>query len=352
MSINLEIFTELLHKKIVKKSTFTVLFVFKKCTQKCPIMIQYFIMNSYNKLTPKFAYRLASPHTWFAAIGPSTLGCVYCFFKGYSLSVFEALALILACILMQSSVNTLNDYFDYVKGTDSKSDNLERSDAVLVYEGINPKSALAFGLIYLAIAGLIGLVLILTKNTIIPLWIGLIGAACVFFYSGGHTPISYLPIGEFISGFVMGGLIPLGCVAVATGAWHFEVLIFALPLIISIGLILMSNNGCDIEKDIEANRKTLPVILGREKTKKIYKSLTLIWIALLWVLPVILLGYIGLLCPVLMHLFARKPMIWLMKSPLNQEHRVEQMKTILKANIMANGSYIVTIAIAIIFGRL
>ena len=324
----------------------------KNALKNAPIMIQYLIMNSYNKLTPKFAYRLASPHTWFAAIGPSTLGCVYCFFKGYSLSVFEALALILACILMQSSVNTLNDYFDYVKGTDSKSDNLERSDAVLVYEGINPKSALALGLIYLAIAGLIGLVLILTKNTIIPLWIGLIGAACVFFYSGGHTPISYLPIGEFISGFVMGGLIPLGCVAVATGAWHFEVLIFALPLIISIGLILMSNNGCDIEKDIEANRKTMPVLVGREKCRKIYKSCVIVWIGLLWLLPIILIGPFGIICGIALHFTARPAMLWLMNSPLDQPNRIQQMKTVLKANIWANGTYIATIVLGIIINAI
>ena len=315
-------------------------------------MVEYFIMNNYNKLTPLLAKRLASAHTWPASILPSALGCSYCIFKGYPLSVFEIIALIIACILMQSSVNTLNDYFDYVKGTDSVEDNLERSDAVLVYENINPKSALALGVSYLVIAGLIGLVLILTKNTLIPLWIGLIGAACVVLYSGGHTPISYLPIGEFISGFVMGGLIPLGCVAVATSAWHFEVLFYALPLIVSIGLILMSNNGCDIEKDIEAGRKTMPVIVGRDKCKKIYKACVIVWMLLLWVLPIILIGPIGIVCAIALHFTARPSMLWLMNSPLDQPNRITQMKTVLKANIWANGTYIGAIVLGIIINEI
>ena len=309
-------------------------------------------MNNYNKLTPLLAKRLAAPHTWPASILPSTLGCSYCIFKGYPLSVFEIIGLIAACILMQSSVNTLNDYFDYVKGADTTEDTLERSDAVLVYENINPKSALALGLVYLVIAGLIGLVLILTKNTLIPLWIGLIGAAAVVLYSGGHTPISYLPIGEFISGFVMGGLIPLGCVSVATGAWHFEVLIYALPLIISIGLILMSNNGCDIEKDIKAGRRTMPALIGREKCRKVYKVCVIVWLLLLWVLPIILIGWPGVICAVALHFTARPAMLWLMNSPLDQPNRIQQMKTILKANIWANGTYIATIVIGIIINAI
>lgn len=310
-------------------------------------------MKTYNPLTIKLAVRLAAPHTFPASLIPSVFGCVYCTFKGYTLSFFEMTALVAASVLMQSAVNTLNDYFDYVKGTDTAADNLERSDAVLVYEGINPRNALILGLFYLFTAGLLGIVLILTKNTVIPLWIGLIGASAVVLYSGGHTPISYLPIGEFISGFVMGGLIPMGCVAVATGKWHFEVLLYALPMIISIGLILMSNNGCDIEKDIKAQRKTLPVLIGRENTRKLYKALTIIWMILLWILPAILIGIpYTLLCAAIMHFAARPAMLWLMNSPLTQEHRIEQMKTVLKANIMANGAYIVTIIVGIIIQKI
>ena len=46
--------------------------------------------------------------------------------------------------------------------------------------------------------------------------IALIGAMFVIVYSAGKSPVSYLPLGEIISGFVMGGMIPLAIVDVLT----------------------------------------------------------------------------------------------------------------------------------------
>ena len=40
---------------------------------------------------------------------------------------------------MQASVNTFNDYYDFVKGTDSADDDVEVSDATLVYNNVNPR---------------------------------------------------------------------------------------------------------------------------------------------------------------------------------------------------------------------
>ena len=63
-------------------------------------------------------------------------------------------ALLAICILMQALVNTFNDYYDFVKGADSEEDNVDITDAVLVYNHINPASALrlAVGLLVAAFA--------------------------------------------------------------------------------------------------------------------------------------------------------------------------------------------------------
>jgi len=300
---------------------------------------------NYNKLTLKMAKNLMAPHTWVASILPSLFGCLYCYLRGYHFPMWEALLIIIACILMQSSVNVLNDYIDFVKGADSKDDNLERSDAVLLYENINPRSALALSIVLFLIAAGIGVVLIIASSCLIPLWIGLIGALTILLYSCGKTPISYLPIGELVSGVVMGGLIPLGCVAVANQSWHFKVLIYAIPFIIGIALIMMSNNGCDIEKDIEAGRKTLPALLGRKKTRKLYSVLVYLWIFSLLILPLFMMGVLGASVFIITLLVGKKALFWLIDSPLDQEHRVEQMKKVLAANIVANGSYILVMII-------
>ena len=197
-------------------------------------------MEQQRCLTPKLAVRLAAPHTWLASVYPAVFGELYCLLK--------------------------------------------------VYENIKPGQALALGIGYLAVAGLLALPALVTAGPA-PLIIGVIGAIAVWTYSGGILPISYLPIGEFVSGFVMGGLIPMGIVAAVSSTFDFSVLPAALPFIISIGLIMMTNNTSDIEKDRQAKRRTLPALLGRTKAVRLYRAAVWIWMALICLLPVWYIGW-------------------------------------------------------------
>ena len=165
-----------------------------------------------SQLTAKLALQLTSPHTWIASIGPVLFGILFCKLERYPLSFWKSILLIFTCIFMQSSVNTFNDYMDYIKGNDSKKDYVEESDAVLIYNSINPKQALILGIIYLILGAVLGMIACI-QSGFLPLGIGCIGGMVVLLYSGGPFPISYLPIGEIISGFVMGILIPLGVAA-------------------------------------------------------------------------------------------------------------------------------------------
>ena len=307
--------------------------------------------NKYRPLTAKQALQLAAPHTWAASVCPSLFGICYSRLMGFPLGPFRAAAVLAACVFLQSAVNTLNDYVDFVKGTDSASDNVEVSDAVLVYGGIDPKSARNLGFLYL-FAGLLSGLAASAGAGPVPLLIGAVGGATVLLYSGGPLPVSSLPLGEAVSGFVMGGLIPLGTAACADGKLHPEILFYSLPLIIGIGLIMMSNNGCDIEKDLRAGRRTLPMILGRERTLKLYRFLTVLWILQLLVLPVMLAGRPGFLCGVLLLLFAGKKFRNILALQLRPEQRVLQMKGIVAANIFGNGALIVTLMAAVLMEAL
>ena len=158
--------------------------------------------GDFSPLTPNLAFQLAAPHTWAAAIMP----------------------------VLQSAVNVLNDYFDFKKGTDSAENSSDDAfDAVLVYNNLNPKSVSGLAIGFLAVAAAMGLYLVYLTSWIL-LVIGLLGALIVFLYSGGKTPISYLPIGELVSGFVMGGLIPLACCYTLSGVFEPLVLLVALPI--------------------------------------------------------------------------------------------------------------------------
>ena len=116
--------------------------------------------GSYNRLTPSMMLGLAAPHTWVASIMPVLVAyCMVSVRNGQPSPLLAIIVLVIA-ILMQSSVNTLNDYFDFKKGVDSRDDNLEPSDAVLLYNNINPKSALAFSISLLVVALLLGIIVI------------------------------------------------------------------------------------------------------------------------------------------------------------------------------------------------
>ena len=288
-------------------------------------------------LSPRLALQLAAPHTWPAAIMPVLVAAACALANTGSLDVGMAWLLLLICILMQASVNTFNDYFDFIKGTDTAEDNVEASDSVLVYNDVNPRSALGLAIGFLTVAFLLGLYVI-WKAGPVPLVIALIGAVIVVMYSGGKTPLSYLPVGEAVSGIVMGGLIPLACYQVLSGTFTFMALLWATPTIIGVGLIMMTNNTCDIEKDIEASRHTLPVLLGRERARALYHALMVVWVlAILAIVGIwfprgiVVLPFLALGCyPLMMGLW---------KNPLAAPTRIGAMGQICSVNVALGAFY-------------
>ncbi len=235
----------------------------------------------YGAFTVKMAVQIAAPHTWPAAILPCLVAVACAAVTSPAVSVTLSFALLAICILMQASVNTFNDYYDYVKGTDEADADVAVDDAVLVYNNVDPKSALRLAVGFLVAAFAIGGYVIWCAGWI-PLAIGIVGAVFVVAYSAGKTPLSYLPVGEVVSGVVMGGLICVACYQALTGTLRAESALWALPTTLGVGLIMLTNNTCDIERDVEANRRTLPTKLGRARARSLYHAVLWTWIALVF----------------------------------------------------------------------
>ena len=295
----------------------------------------------YQKLTVKMALELAAPHTWPAAVMPVVIGIALSIANEAFPSWITCLVLLFICVLMQSSVNTFNDYFDYAKGLDSTEDNLDPTDAVLLYNNVNPKSALKLAIGFLAAAFVLGIYIIWLAGWI-PLVIALVGALIVVLYSAGKTPISSLPIGEAVSGIVMGGLITLAVFDVLVGEFSWFVLLWSIPQIIGIGLIMMTNNTCDIEKDVQSNRRTLPIILGRKRARKVYHALLWSWIASIVIIVAIWFtdGLVIVVCMLLTAIPLVKP---LLANPLKQSSRIKAMGQICSVNIALGAFYAASI---------
>ena len=252
------------------------------------------MVDKYSKLTPSLILNLAAPHTWMASIFPTLLAISYAISLDHEISASLCIVLLLISMLLQSAVNALNDYFDYKKGTDTESDNLEASDSVLVFNNVNPKSVLKVAVSFVIAALALGIYCICSSG-FFCLAIAGIGILVVALYSGGRTPISYLPIGEVVSGFVMGGLIAYASFNVLTLDTSPFILVVSIPLIINIALIMLTNNASDIEKDAAAGRKTLPVLLGRQRSLLLYRTLvmlsylSILIISAIWFTPSLIL---------------------------------------------------------------
>lgn len=300
--------------------------------------------QAYSRFTLKMALEIAAPHTWPAAIMPTLIATCCAAATDHVVSVSASLVCLVIVILMQSAVNTFNDYYDFVKGTDSESDNVDPSDAVLVYNNVNPKSALRLALGFLAVAFALG-VYIIYRAGFIPLIIALIGALFVVVYSAGKTPISYLPLGEFVSGFVMGGLIPLAVYMAITLRFDWLALLWSLPSIIGIGLIMFTNNTCDIERDTPAKRKTLSVLLGRDKARKLYHVAMYAMVVLI-IAIVAAFFTSGLLVIPFMLLAGNSAFKALKRNPLTQATRMQAMPQVLTMNVLFGSFY----AASILFG--
>lgn len=291
----------------------------------------------------RHALGLACPPTWAASVFPVLLGAALAWALAGEFSWLVFLLLLAASILLQSSVNTINDYYDFLKGNDQKENSDDPGDAVLVYNDLDPHQVKRLGFGFMAAAVLLGIYPVY-RGGLITLIIGLCGCLVIIAYSAGKKPISYMPLGEIVSGLVMGGLITLAAFSAFTASFRWEVLYLATPLFFGIALIMMTNNICDIERDAPIGRKTLPVLLGRSRARFVYLAAVIIWLFLLIICTA---GHFrgGLLALCLLLLATLPVWLRLFRLLLLPKQRKQGMSTITQANICANSAYIAAILI-------
>lgn len=228
------------------------------------------------------AWLLASrPKTLWAAISPVLIGTAMA--QADSLLHWpSAITALLAAICIQIGTNFANDYFDYLKGTDT-SERIGPTRATQA--GLIPPTSMRNGFIAIfGFAMLLGLYLVWRGGWIIVL----IGSVSIFLgviYTATRWALAYTGLADL---FV---LIFFGPVAVG-GTYYVQALAIE-PVVLIMGLapglistaILTVNNLRDLEQDKKAGRKTLAVRFGSSFAKIEY----LLAILLACLLPLALL---------------------------------------------------------------
>lgn len=280
-------------------------------------------------LTLPLMVQLAAPHTWAASVMPVLLAICMAAADSGTVSSLMAIVLLLISISMQSAVNAFNDYVDFQSGADTRENQPDPTDAVLVYNDVKPYGVRNLAIGFMGFAFLLG-IYVIVKAGWIPLVIALIGAAVAFLYSGGPKPLSFLPLGECVSGFVMGGLIALASYTALAGIFSWKALIMGIPMMVGIALIMFTNNTCDIEKDRKVGRSTLPVTLGRKDSVFLYRIFIAVWLILIALLIVI---YYPTGSIILFFLIAAyPPLMGLMRNPFIPPTREAGMAAITSSN--------------------
>lgn len=213
-------------------------------------------------------WRLFRPFTLTASIIPVIIGTGLAFpHRHLHFGLF--LAMLIASMLIQSSTNMFNEYFDYKRGLDDEK--MVGIAGTIVRDGIHPKIVLRIAWISFAISVLLG-IYICSMTT---WWIALVGVICMgvgYFYSGGPFPLAYTPFGELAAATAMGPTIVMIAYYLQTNAISGRVAIASIPIGLLIGAILLGNNIRDMDQDKVGGRKTIAILVGRERGRILFGS--------------------------------------------------------------------------------
>jgi 1,4-dihydroxy-2-naphthoate octaprenyltransferase len=211
----------------------------------------------------------ARPRTLPAALAPVAAGTGAAAALGSAEPVRALLALGIA-LALQVGVNYANDYSDGVRGTDRNRVGPLR----LVGSGVAaPARVRAAALASLAVAAVLGLVLVAVSRAWPLLVVGAAAIAAAWSYTGGRRPYGYRALGE-VGVFVFFGLVAvLGTTYVQAGRLSWAALAAAVGVGAYACAILVANNLRDIPTDRVEGKRTLAVVLGDPRTRRLWLAL-------------------------------------------------------------------------------
>ena len=234
---------------------------------------------------------LTRPRTLAAALGPTILGAAFSYYafgatQGTGLAIFHTVLIFLAVVTAQIVANLWNEYKDFKSGLDAGQ---KVGNAGSITRGaITPELIVTMIKVLMIVPIIIGLYL---SSTITWYYIPA-GFLCIlisFLYSGGPKPISRTPFGEISSGIAMGFAIVLITGYAWTRDLSSALLIPAIPSTLLVGSIMLTNNIRDIRNDESHGRRTLPIVLGRERALSLM-SITYLF-NFIWILAWIIVGH-------------------------------------------------------------
>lgn len=218
-------------------------------------------------------------------------------YHGVDIKVLETAVFFLGMFTFDLTTTAINNYID------SKTNDEEF--------GFSRKTLKMMLFSLLALSIVLGLWLVYLTDWVVLL-LGMFSFAVGILYTYGPIAISRQPYGEIISGVLYGYVIPFIIVYINLQDQFLDVsvgssiqivlntklfvqfTIFGLIPTLITAAIMLGNNVCDLKKDIQVNRYTLPYYIGQNK------ALSLLIALYAFVFVGIILGVISGLYPIYM----------------------------------------------------
>jgi len=226
-----------------------------------------------------------------ASMIPFLAGTILALYRYRKFDPISFLLMLVSLLSFDMTTTAVNNYIDFKKARKRSGYGYELHNAI-VRDNIREPAAVAVILVLGSIAVIAGFMLYLHTNFVVLL-LGALSFAIGILYSAGPVPISRTPTGEVFSGLFMGFLIPFlsfyihvpnqGILDIGFKNPFFNisinviellsVFVYSVPAVAGIANIMLANNICDIDDDLENRRYTLPIYIGKEKALVVFRGL-------------------------------------------------------------------------------
>ena len=224
-----------------------------------------------------------------ASVVAVSAGLALSLWHGVQIDIWYAIMTLAGVIALHSSVDLLNDYWDYKRGIDTQTQRTKMSGGTGVLpEGLlKPTQVYRAGIIFLIIGGLIGSYFVVIDGIIIGLILAF-AVLSIYFYS---TKIVDSGLAEvFVT--VKGTMIVLGTYFIQTLEINIAAIMAGIFVGVLSSLVLFITSFPDYDADKAKGRKTLVIFLGKQK------ATTMFWIFPLIAYSVLISGIIYEIFPI------------------------------------------------------
>jgi 1,4-dihydroxy-2-naphthoate octaprenyltransferase len=216
------------------------------------------------------AWKIAARvHTLPAAIVPVVVGSSLAEADGvFRWDAF--LYALVAALAIQVAANFANDVSDATRGADTP-DRLGPPRMVALGR-LTPKQMWTGVALALTVAAAAGIALAIIAGPVI-LVIGVISILAMLGYVGGPIPYGYKGLGEVFVFVFFGVVATVGSRYVHDMTAPRSAWLLSIPIGMLVTAILVVNNYRDLETDRAAGKRTLAVIIGRERSRVLFAVL-------------------------------------------------------------------------------